>query len=185
MEDSVMTQAANIRVWDPLVRIFHWSLAGAFALAYLVEDRLLSLHLAAGYTVLGLIGFRLLWGIIGPLHARFGDFVRGPRAVFSYLWQIVAGHPRRYLGHNPAGGAMVVVLLVSLAATGLSGWLLLGISPAEGEWVEEIHEFCANFTLFLVVLHLIGVAAASLQHRENLVRAMLTGEKTALDPTEY
>ncbi len=181
----------TLRVWDPLIRIFHWSLAASFALAYVTEDDLLNLHTAAGYTILGLIGFRLLWGFIGPEHARFTDFVRGPKAVIAYLREIVTAHPRRYLGHNPAGGAMAAALLLFLFATSLSGLLLLGaeemsgplaalaagLPAGMGEAVEEVHEFLANFTLFLVILHVVGVIFSGWQHKENLVLSMITGRK--------
>ncbi|MGB0723287.1 MAG: cytochrome b/b6 domain-containing protein [Gammaproteobacteria bacterium] len=177
-------------VWTLPTRVFHWTLAGAFAIAWLTEDDFISLHEAAGYTILGLIAWRLVWGLVGPRHARFSDFVHGPRAVFGYLRDILGGHPRRYLGHNPAGGAMVVVLLVALLLTGLSGMATLAVEDGRGplagfawlsgggmEWLEEIHEFSANLTLGLVGLHVAGVVLAGRQHGENLVAAMLNGFK--------
>ncbi len=180
-----------VRVWDPMVRLFHWSLVLAFTVAYLTEDDWLSLHTWAGYTIIGLVAFRLLWGVVGSRYARFADFVRGPRPVAEYLKQIVGGHPPRFLGHNPAGGAMVIALLIALLATTATGLavygagefsgplagLLAGVGPVWAEVFEEVHEFFANFTLFLVVLHVAGVLLASIQHRENLVRAMVTGLK--------
>jgi cytochrome b len=167
-------------------------LAAAFAVAYITEDHWLSLHVFAGYTVAGLLLFRLLWGFIGPRHARFGDFVRPPSVVLAYLRDIVTLRPRRYLGHNPAGGAMVLALLAALAGTVVFGLAVYGVQEFSGplaaplgglsawwgEALEEVHEFFANLTLLLVGLHLVGVAIASLQHRENLARAMLTGRKT-------
>jgi len=186
-----MNEPETVKVWDPLVRIFHWSLAGTFLLAYLSEDDYLDLHTLAGYVMLGLLGFRLLWGLVGTRHARFSDFVRSPSTVVVYLKDIVTAHPKRYLGHNPAGGAMVVALLVSLALTGISGVavygaqelagplaeMLRGIPPSGAKALEEAHEVLANLSLLLVILHLAGVAIASLQHHENLVRAMITGYK--------
>lgn len=186
-----MTDRSEIEVWDPLVRVFHWTLAASFATAYATEDDVLALHLIAGYTALALVAFRLVWGFVGPRHARFADFVRGPGEVLAYLKEIVAFRPRRYLGHNPAGGAMVIALLLLVALTGLSGLALYGakefagpfgpLLAGVGEWggdaLEELHEFLAGFTLLLVVLHVAGVLLAGLQHRENLVRAMFTGRK--------
>lgn len=186
-----MNETETVKIWDPLVRVFHWSLAGSFLIAYLTEDDLLSLHTFAGYALLGLLGFRLLWGLMGTRHARFSDFVKSPAVTLAYLKDIVAAHPRRYLGHNPAGGAMVVALLVALTLTGLSGVavygaqefagplaeVLRGIPPSQAKLLEETHEVLANFSLFLVILHLAGVALASRQHHENLVRAMITGYK--------
>jgi len=181
----------TVRVWDPLVRVFHWALVAAFLTAYLVEDDWLGLHVMAGYTVLGLVLFRLVWGVIGTRHARFTDFVRSPSAVRAYLKDIMAARARRYVGHNPAGGAMVIALLGSLVFTVVSGLALYGHGEFSGPlagllqgtpgWLgnalEETHEFFANFTLLLVVLHVAGVVLASLQHGENLVRSMFTGRK--------
>jgi cytochrome b len=186
-----MHQPETIKIWDPLVRIFHWGLAVTFLLAYFTEDDYLAVHTLAGYTLLGLLGLRLLWGLVGSRYARFSDFVKSPSTTLAYLKDILTTHPKRYLGHNPAGGAMVVALLVSAALTGLSGVavygaqelagplaeVLRGTPPAATEALEELHEVLANFSLFLVILHLAGVALASLQHHENLVRAMITGYK--------
>ena len=188
-----MNDTKQIKVWDLLVRIFHWSLAGAFFIAYLTEDDWLGPHVYAGYTIAALISFRLLWGLVGPCHARFKNFVRPPREVFAYIKNIATFHPKRYIGHNPAGGAMVVALLVSLLITVLTGVLLYGAEEMAGplanlmanvpeffgELFEELHEFFANFTLFLVALHVAGVILAGLQHRENLVRSMINGKKRA------
>lgn len=186
-----MSNGSEIKVWDPLVRLFHWALVAAFTIAYLTEDELKNLHIWAGYTVLGLVSFRVLWGLIGTRHARFGDFVYRPSVVVAYLKDILSAHPRRYLGHNPAGGAMVIVLLLSLLLTTVSGMAVFGVEDQAGplagwtsgmghdaeEAFEEVHEFFANFALFLVVLHIAGVIVGSIQHHENLPRAMITGRK--------
>ena len=180
-----------VRVWDPLVRMFHWGLAGSFAIAFLTEDDLLALHVWAGYLILGLIFIRVLWGFIGTRHARWSDFVKQPAEIFTYLKATIRSRAARYLGHNPAGGAMVVALMLSVTLTGLSGLavygaqelsgpmapLLSGLSEGWAHALEDVHEVVANLTLLLVLLHLAGVALASLQHRENLVRAMITGLK--------
>jgi cytochrome b len=165
-------ETQRVRVWDPFVRLFHWILALAVLVAFLTEDELQGLHTQAGYLVLGLIAARLVWGVIGPRHARWWDFVRGPRAVLAYLQDVLRGHPARYLGHNPAGGAMAVALIVGLLGTTLTGIATLG-----NEELEDLHEAFAYGTLLLIPLHLLGVAFASLQHRENLVRAMIDGYK--------
>jgi cytochrome b len=181
----------TVRVWDPLIRVFHWTLVAAFLTAYLVEDDWLGLHVLAGYTVLGLVLLRLVWGVIGTRHARFTAFVRSPATVLAYLKDIVRAHARRYIGHNPAGGAMVVALLGSLVFTAMTGLALYGHGEFSGplaglmqgapDWLgsklEEIHEFFANFTVLLIVLHVAGVVLTSLQHGENLVRSMFTGRK--------
>ncbi len=182
-----------IKVWDPLLRIFHWSLVSLFLFAFITEDDFLDLHVIAGYIIIGLIVFRLIWGVIGPRHARFSNFVKSPSQVKSYLKDVLLFRAKRYLGHNPAGGAMVIALLVSVAMTVFFGMLtygamefsgplagmVSGVSNMLAEGFEEVHEFFANFTLFLVGLHVIGVVVASLQHRENLVQSMIDGYKQA------
>lgn len=184
------------RVWDPFVRLFHWGLVATVLIAFLTEDDLLGLHTWAGYMVLCLIAARLVWGLIGTRHARFSDFVRGPRVTLAYLRDAIHGRAARYLGHNPAGAVMVLALLVGLVATGISGMAVLGasemagplapwlqgLSPAAAHDLEEAHEWIANLTLLLIPLHLLGVALASLQHRENLVRAMIDGNKREQRP---
>ena len=182
------TTSKFIKVWDPLVRIFHWSLVGFFFLAYLTEDDFETIHIWAGYAVAALVAFRLIWGVIGTKHARFSSFITSPRATRNYIKQALKGKAPNYLGHNPAGAAMIVALLLSLIATSFFGMSLLAIEgegPLAGtlfasfpeDPLEEAHEFFANFTLLLVFLHVGGVIVSSLQHRENLVRAMFTGEK--------
>ena len=111
----------QVKVWDPLVRIFHWSLVATFAIAYLTGDEESRLHELAGYAVLGLVALRVVWGFIGTRYARFRDFVYRPSAVTAYARGMLAGKPKRYLGHNPLGGAMVIALLISLLATGATG----------------------------------------------------------------
>ncbi len=186
-----MNSHQQVRVWDPAVRLFHWGLAGSFLVAYVVEDHWLDLHVLAGYTALALIAFRLIWGMVGTRHARFSDFVRPPREVFTYLRDVVSFRAPHYVGHNPAGGAMVLALLALVVLTGITGLatygaqefagplagLTAGLGHDGGEFLEETHEVFANLTLLMVFLHLAGVAVASLQHRENLVWSMVTGNK--------
>lgn len=211
----------SVHVWDLFVRIFHWSLAAAFFVAYFTEDDLLAIHVWAGYLVGGLIVLRLVWGFVGPRHARFTDFVTTPVAAWRYVLDLIAMRSRRHLGHSPAGGMMVLALLAGLAFTVWSGMetyaaedglgplaaapaapaaridtvgaaksgLLIRVSDDDAEehsggrdrrpesiW-EDVHETVANFVFLLVLLHLCGVLIASLAHRENLVRAMITGDK--------
>ncbi|GAB4223683.1 MAG: cytochrome b/b6 domain-containing protein [Kiloniellaceae bacterium] len=170
---------ASIRVWDPLVRIFHWSLVASFAVAWISADEWDDLHIWAGYAAAGLIAFRLVWGLVGPRYARFSQFLRAPGTVAAYLKDLAGGRERRYLGHNPAGAAMILALLVGLAALCLTGWMYTLDMFWGEEWVEEAHEALANLLLVLVALHLAGVVLASLKHHENLVRAMITGRKRA------
>ncbi|WP_020405469.1 cytochrome b/b6 domain-containing protein [Hahella ganghwensis] len=187
-----MSKSPNhwIKVWDPFIRIFHWTLAGSFLIAYLTEDDFQSLHVWTGYCVAGLVSFRIVWGLIGGQYARFGNFIKRPSTVLNYCKQILKGNPDRHLGHNPAGGAMVAALLISLAITALCGMALLageGAGPLAGtlfahlpeDPLEEIHEFFANATLILVLFHVGGVILASFQHKENLIASMIHGRKHA------
>ncbi|ACL71683.1 cytochrome B561 [Thioalkalivibrio sulfidiphilus HL-EbGr7] len=193
-----MNKHTEIRVWDPFVRVFHWGLAAAFFIAYLSGDAWLDLHTLAGYTALGLILARLPWGVIGTRHARFSDFVRPPRVALAYVRDLFLGRAKRHLGHNPAGGLMILALLVTLPLVALSGMALLsaeeGAGPLAGlmagsphwlaEGIEGLHEFLANLVLLMVGVHVLGVLVESLLHRENLIRAMFTGAKPARDDDE-
>ncbi|MFC1684076.1 cytochrome b/b6 domain-containing protein [Pseudomonadota bacterium] len=187
-----MKDSQDIKVWDPMVRIFHWGLAAIFVIAYATEDELMTVHAYAGYVIIGLLAFRLIWGFIGTRHARFSDFVRPPHEAIAYVKDMVALRAKRFLGHNPAGGLMIMALLLSLLLTTLTGLVAYGVEgggPLAGglsgagefakEAFEEIHEFFANFTLFLVVVHVAGVILGSILHSENLIRAMFTGKKPA------
>lgn len=158
------------------MRLLHWTLAVCVFAAYLFDDPQW-FHDWAGYVALGAVGFRAVWGFVGPQHARFVSFVRGPAPTLGYLGQIASGHPARYLGHNPAGGAMIVALLAMVALTAGSGWLMTTDRFWGNDIVEDLHEVAANTTMMLVALHLLGVLLASLQHGENLAKAMITGYK--------
>lgn len=217
----------RVYIWDPLVRLFHWSLVLSFIVAYVTgEDESLT-HVNAGYMVMGLVGFRIIWGFIGSKHARFTDFIASPATAIRYGRELVAGKARHYLGHNPLGGWMILALLTGLALTSYSGLALYGAeghgplaqavnrvtyatvsnplvlrvngrdddddehsgrrhsglenheeNEAAEEFWEEIHEFFANFTLLLVLLHIAGVIVSSARESQNLVRAMITGYKS-------
>lgn len=171
-----------MRVWDVFVRLFHWSLVLAFAGAWLTgeADRWASTHEKLGYAIAALVGLRVLWGFVGTRHARFADFVPSPSRLRSYLAALPRGKAQRYLGHNPAGGAMIVVLLAGLLLTAGTGWLSLQ-GGRLGHAFEELHEGLANGMIALVAVHVAGVVLSGLLHRENLVRAMITGRKRVAD----
>ena len=167
----------RIRVWDLPVRVFHWLLAGSFAVAYLVaeSDQLRGLHVILGYTATGLILFRIVWGFVGSRFARFHSFWFTPRATIEYLRSLRSKQPQHFVGHNPAGSYAIYAILLAGLATGITGYMSL--KEIGGESAEEIHEVCANIWLGIVIVHLLGVAVESWIHRENLVRAMITGYK--------
>lgn len=222
----------RVKVWDPLVRIGHWVLAGGFLVAYLTAEENQGVHVVAGYTVAAVVGLRVIWGIVGSRHARFANFVKGPGAVLGYLGGLFTGTSKRSLGHNPAGAAMIIALLLGVGGTAVSGMALLAVEEGKGplagwlapapeglageaagheeaegeegdehaaagggeaareggeageaaeEMYEDVHKAFVNITLLLIGLHIVGVIASSLAHRENLVRAMITGRKRAED----
>ena len=164
-------------VWDAPVRAFHWLLVLSFAIAWLSaeSERWQPVHLAAGYTMAGLVAFRIVWGLVGPRHARFSDFVRGPGAVLRYLKSLGRGQPEHYAGHNPAGALAIIGLLALAALTTATGWA--NYADVGGKWLEEVHEVLASTMLGLVVVHIAAVVASSLLHHENLVAAMIHGRK--------
>lgn len=200
------TAAAQVRtpVWDRVIRIGHWVLATAVAISLITRGEPESLHRLAGYVIVGWIVVRLFWGVAGPPHARFDRFLTAPGDAVAYVVDLVRGRARRHVGHSPAGGWMVVALLIALsgsAATGLAmenkvappallapllgeeGGERAGVIGDEAEggespW-EDAHEAFANLVLGLVIVHVLGVALASFAHRENLVRAMVDGRKRA------
>jgi cytochrome b len=174
------------------VRVFHWTLVTVFFVAYLSEDDLLSLHVVAGYVVGGLVLARLIWGVVGPRYARFTSFVYAPRKILHELRALLTFSGKRYIGHSPAGGAMVLALLVMLLLLVGSGLVTLALREGAGPlagWIAPnrslgrvaggVHEFLANSTLVLVVIHIGGVLFASFVHGENLVKSMWTGRKPA------
>ena len=188
-------QTIELRVWDPIVRIIHWALAATVLIAWMFDEPLW-MHTWLGYAAAMLVVMRILWGFVGPEHARFVNFVRGPRIVIGYLAGLIRFSSRRYLGHSPAGGAMIIALLVMIVVTTGTGMANLAAERGEGPlasviakvepqpgqrhpqlFIREVHETAANITLALVVLHICGVLLASFAHRENLVLAMFTGRK--------
>jgi cytochrome b len=193
-------QVMEVRVWDPLVRAVHWVLAAGVIVDWFTDEPLW-MHMWLGYLALALVVLRIVWGFVGPEHARFVSFVRGPQLVLDYLTGLVRFSSKRYLGHSPAGGAMIVALLIMIAATAGTGMANLAADRGEGPLasiiakverpprvpgqrrppllMKQVHETVANITIALVVLHVLGVALASFAHRENLVRAMITGRKRA------
>lgn len=168
-----------VRVWDPLVRVFHWSLVGLFAFSYLSGDEWKQAHILSGYAIIGLLAMRIVWGFVGTRHARFANFIYSPLTTARFIVDTVAMKARRYIGHNPAGGAMVVALLLSISGIAATGYMMTTDAYWGVEWVEEAHELLANLTLGLIALHVAGVVLASIEHRENLIRAMITGRKRA------
>ena len=177
MTPAPLRPRPNLLVWDLPVRVFHWLLAGCFAGAWLTaeSERWRLLHVTLGYTMGGLLAFRVLWGLLGTRHARFADFVRGPRAVLAYGRALLHGQPEHHVGHNPAGALAIIAMLGLGAAIVASGWATY--NDWGGGLMEELHEGAASVMLAVVGVHIAGVLLASRLHHENLVGSMLTGRK--------
>ena len=213
-----------IKVWDIAVRVFHWSLVGCFAIAFISAEDFRKLHVVFGYSVLFLVLFRILYGLVGTKYARFSDFLYPPARITDYLKGLLTGRPKHYIGHNPAGGFMIFIMLLSLLALTLTGLKAYGVKVhgplakyeisfmtnafadsdekenhdehdnrkrrsqknnrteknEKDEFWEGVHEIVAYFTLFLVSIHIMGVLVSSLVHRENLIKAMVTGRKQTI-----
>ena len=195
----------EVRIWDIFVRVFHWALVVSFSIAYISGESESLIHIYSGYAVLGLISLRVIWGFIGTKYARFTNFIYNKSAVIKYLKSLLTGKPEHYPGHNPAAGWMVIALIVGLFLSTLSGLQLYAVEEGLGpfannlselqiistayadngvqggsfwaEFWEAIHETFANLTLLLVLIHISGVLLSSILHRENLVKAMITGNK--------
>jgi cytochrome b len=169
----------KIRVWDPLVRTFHWGLVGLFAFSYLTSDEWKQAHVLSGYAIIGLLLVRFTWGLVGSHHARFSSFIYDPVTTLGFMRDTLAMRAKRYIGHNPAGGAMVFGLLLAISGIAATGYMMTTDAYWGVEWLEEAHELLVDVTLGLIGLHVAGVLVASIEHRENLVRAMITGMKRA------
>ena len=171
------TPPATVAVWDPFVRLFHWSLVTLFTIAFLTGDEIAWLHVWAGYAIAVLVLLRIVWGFGGSRHARFQSFVRRPAEVFEFLRQSLRLRAPRHLGHNPAGGYMILAMLGLLTYLSVTGMLLTTDAWWGSHALKEAHAAGAYAMVGLVMLHLAGVALASVEHGENLVRAMVTGRK--------
>jgi len=179
-------------IWDLPTRLFHWTLASSFALAWLTSDgdRWRSIHVFLGYLILGLVVFRLVWGFAGSHFSRFASFWFGPSEALAYLKQVAARKAPRHVGHNPTGSLAIYILLAMAVGVGLTGILTLGGDEQQGvaagwfsfaqiKWLKELHEIGANLMLVVVFGHITGVVVESVMHKENLARSMVTGFKMA------
>ncbi|WP_428031337.1 cytochrome b/b6 domain-containing protein [Ancylobacter sp.] len=168
---------ANVRVWDPVVRLFHWTVvAGCVLNLFILDDGELP-HELVGYVVASALAIRLVWGFVGTKYARFSDFVPTPTGLIAYVRALLAGCEPRMLGHNPAGAAMMLALMALLAGVCLTGWMTTLDAFWGDDWLEELHETLANAILVLALLHAAAALFESWRHRENLVWSMVTGWK--------
>ena len=192
----------GVLIWDIKIRLFHWILALGFVFAYLTAKFHFGfLHVFIGYFLCILLIVRLFLGFMGSQYARFKSFLFSPAETLSYLRSIINGNPRHYFGHNPAGALMVFALLITLLLIILSGLITLAVIDFEGPFqflinyfddnasytAHHMHAWLINIALVLISLHIIGVVLGSIQHKENLVKAMFTGHKKKKQPihSEY
>jgi len=180
----------EVKVWDIMVRLFHWSLVTTFFICFLTEDSS-RLHIYSGYLILVLIICRFIWGFIGSKHARFKDFIVSPSTIINYLKDLIKGQDTRFLGHNPAGTAMIIVLIGSVLTTCITGLALYAVDDHSGplvflftseheyfeDMLEEVHELFSNFSLALIILHVTGAIVTGKHHGENLIKSMINGKK--------
>ena len=176
--------AAQVKVWDPLVRLFHWTLALGCIANLTILREVEPAHELVGYVILGAIATRILWGFVGSTHARFSDFVTGPKRLSGYLASLICGKAPRYVGHNPAGGLMMLALIGLATVCGTTGVMMEQDAFWGVEWVEDVHETAANIILALAIVHVLAALVESWHHRENLIRAMITGRKRAAAGTD-
>lgn len=169
----------RVLIWDVPTRVFHWLLVLSFTGAYLTAESELDrdIHVVLGYTLLGLLAFRLLWGFFGTRYAQFRSFLFKPGEIMAYSLSMLKGKPAHYIGHNPLGSVSVWLLLGLGILSGVSG--VLSFQDVGGDAMDEVHEFVSNAMLAVVLIHIAGVVVSSVLHRENLVRSMVTGFKSA------
>jgi cytochrome b len=173
-----------VKVWDPLVRVLHWTMAlGVIANLSLFRESE-DVHNVIGYVVLGALSLRIVWGFIGSRHARFADFVPRPTTLAAYLKAMLARREPRYIGHNPAGSVMIIGLLMLLATLGVTGWMMSLDRFWGVPWVESLHETAANIVMVAAILHVLAAIFESVRHRENLPWSMISGYKRAASGTD-
>jgi cytochrome b len=170
-------RGGGVVVWDPLVRIAHWSLASAVIAVWSTGHWFHPLHHALGYAAAGIVLLRIVWGVVGARHARFGDFVRSPSNTRRYAASLLRGEEPDHLGHNPLGGWMILALLSTVALTSFTGWLYTTDAFWGYGWLEQTHAALAWLLATLVAGHLLGVIVMSLRERRNLAWSMVTGRK--------
>jgi cytochrome b len=200
LETGVTVMARKIdrlRIWDLPVRLFHWCLVLLLCVSYFTGQaggHWMNWHFRSGYAILTLLLFRIVWGFVGSTTARFSDFVKGPRACLHYLARLARGQSTFAVGHNPAGGLMVIVLLLAVLTqvvvglfsadtdTGMVSGPLANLLP--DKWVDRLthfHHFWVNVLLLLAALHVLASLAYLVWMRQNLIGAMFTGEKPRAD----
>lgn len=179
IERRPLAKSTVVVVWDPLVRLFHWTVVAGCVLNLFVLEEGKAAHDFVGYAVAAFLAVRVIWGFTGPRHARFSDFWPTRRRLSAYLSALLAGREPRTLGHNPAGAVMMLALMALLAGVSVSGYMMTTDAFWGDEVVEEAHEVLANAIVPLALVHALAAIVESWRHRENLVWSMVTGRKRA------
>ncbi|TSE28673.1 putative Ni/Fe-hydrogenase B-type cytochrome subunit [Tepidimonas thermarum] len=172
-----MQRPTAVYVWDPFVRLFHWSLVSCVLLNQFVLEEGETAHEWTGYTAAALVGLRLLWGLVGPRHARFADWWPTPARVRRHVQALLRGAPDDHPGHNPLGAIMMLLLMALVLALALTGWLQTTDALWGEDWVEALHEGLANALLLAAAVHAAAALVMGRLQRVHLVRAMITGVK--------
>ena len=182
--DTASTRSHRIKVWDPLVRIFHWTVALGTIANLTVLRHVEDPHIIIGYIMVAALLIRIGWGFVAKGHARFSSFVPGPKSLKSYLAALIKRREPRYVGHNPAGAVMMLGLMALIAGMGVTGWMM-GSDQFWGEpWVEEVHETLANIIIAAAIIHVLAAVIESVRHRENMPWSMITGYKRAANGSD-
>lgn len=166
-----------VRVWDPVVRLFHWGLVTCVMLNLFLVEEGGTAHEWSGYTASALVGVRILWGFVGTRHARWGDFFPTPSRLARHLRALLRGEHPPYRGHNPVGALMMLALMALVLGLGLTGWMQGTDTWFGEEWVEELHEALANALMVAAGLHALAALVMGRLERVGLIRAMITGVK--------
>ena len=170
--------SVKVRVWDPLVRVFHWALVAGFVTNAFLDRPGKDVHQWVGYAVAGLIALRLVWGFVGTRHARFADFLPTPSAVVGQMQDMATGRRRVHEGHSPLGSLMIFNLLLTVAGIAATGYMMTTTSFFGVEWVEEAHEALVTWAELSIVVHVLAVVFESRRLGVNLPKSMVTGYKT-------
>lgn len=171
----------SLRLWDPVVRVFHLSIAGVFAANYFFNEAGDDWHVWLGYYAMGWLLVRLVWGFVGPRSARWSDFWPTPSRLAAHARSLIAGRPEHRLGHSPIGALVMIAMLLAMLTVGLSGWAMEEIDALWGaDWPLQVHETAADALLALVIVHIAAALFESVQVRDNLPLSMLTGRRRRL-----
>ncbi|AVX88931.1 cytochrome B [Pseudomonas koreensis] len=173
--------SASVRLWDPVVRLFHLSIAGVFVANYFFNEAGDVWHVWLGYYAMGWLLVRLVWGFVGPRSARWADFWPTPTRLIAHARSLIAGRPEHRLGHSPMGALVMILMLLAMFTAGVSGWAMEEVDALWGaDWPLQVHETATDTLLVLVCLHIAAALFESFLLRDNLPLSMLTGRRRRL-----